>query len=43
MRRVIQLLCETPNFKTKIGDSGYSKTIKQSILKLYEEIGSDFT
>ena len=32
---------ETKDFKQKILDSGYTKKIKQNILKLYEEIGTE--
>lgn len=32
---------ETKDFKHKILDSGYTKKIKQNILKLYEEIGTE--
>lgn len=32
---------ETKDFKQKILDSTYSKTIKQNILRLYEEIGTE--
>ena len=32
---------ETKDFKLKIMDSGYSKKIKQNILKLYENIGTE--
>lgn len=32
---------ETKDFKQKIMDSGYTKKIKQNILKLYEEIGTE--
>ena len=32
---------ETKDYKQIILDSGYSKTIKQNILKLYEEIGTE--
>ncbi|MGX8679825.1 MAG: ATP-binding protein [bacterium] len=32
---------ETQSFKQKILDSGYSKRIKQNILKLYDEIGTE--
>jgi predicted HTH transcriptional regulator len=32
---------ETKDFKQKLMDSGYTKKIKQNILKLYEEIGTE--
>ncbi|MBQ9416608.1 MAG: hypothetical protein IJU20_07195 [Clostridia bacterium] len=32
---------ETKDFKHKILDSGYTKKIKQNLLKLYEEIGTE--
>ena len=32
---------ESKDFKQKILDSGYTKKIKQNILKLYDEIGSE--
>ena len=32
---------ETKDFKKKILDSGYTKKIKQNILKLYGEIGTE--
>ena len=32
---------ETKDFKHKILDSGYTKKIKQNILKLYEKIGTE--
>ena len=32
---------ETQDYKHKIMDSGYSKTVKQNMLKLYERIGTD--
>ena len=40
-RKNTQIESETMKFKTKIGDSSYSRTIKQNILKLNEEIGNE--
>ena len=36
-----QIENETLKFKTKIRDSGYSRTIKQNIMKLQEKLGNE--
>ena len=40
-KKKVWIESETKDFKQKIIDSGYSKNIKQNILKLYEEIGTE--
>ena len=40
-KKKVWIETETKDFKQKILDSGYTKKIKQNILKIYEEIGTE--
>ena len=40
-KKKVWIETETKDFKQKILDSGYTNKIKQNVLKLYEEIGTE--